>query len=380
MTYDVAIVGVGSDPRDRTRNGFAMGYRHAGAYVENEHTNLTACADLSKENGEQFADRFDISLNNVYESYEALLADQSPDIVSVCVPPSAHAEIVCETAQTPGVKAIHCEKPMATTWADCKEMVRRCTSESVQLTIDHQRRFAKPVRAAKQLVDAGEIGDIRRLSWSEVNLFDAGSHLFDLCDMFVEGAEPLWTLAAVDATVDRRWFGTRNTDQAIAHWEYETGVQAMASTSDGDRTTFVDPYLRIEGTEGELEIQPVTDAALRLRTDGGWKTVDTDGESLYGPRGSKIDAAVSKLATLAPGIQSPGINRPNFVRAIDHLVTCLNEGADPEISGRTALRGTELIFASWESARQGRRIELPLEIDDNPLEAIADREMPQTAA
>ena len=373
MTYDVAIVGVGEDPRERSRDGFAMGYRHASAYEANDDTTLVACADLSEANGRRFAHKFDIQPKNVYQSYEQMLAEINPDIVSICVPPSVHAEIVCNCARAAGVQAIHCEKPMATTWSDCKDMVRTCNAESVQLTIDHQRRFSRPVQAAKALVDNGEIGDLTRLSWSEVNLFDAGSHLFDLCDLFVDGAKPAWTLAAVDATVDRQWFGTRNTDHALAQWEYDSGVQGLASTADGNRTTFVDPYLRIEGTEGEIEIQPPHGPACQLRTTGGWQEVDTNGEGLYGPQSTKVDMAVSKLASLAPGVSSPGVRRPNYARAIDHAVESLSTETEPIISGEHALRGTELIFGCWESARRGQRIAFPLEIDDNPLEAIAKR-------
>jgi predicted dehydrogenase len=45
-----------------------------------------------------------------------------------------------------GVKAIHCEKPMAPTWGECKKMVAVCNERHVQLTFNHQRRFGKPFR------------------------------------------------------------------------------------------------------------------------------------------------------------------------------------------------------------------------------------------
>jgi hypothetical protein len=46
---------------------------------------------------------------------------------------------------------------------------------------------------------------------------------------------------------------------------------------------------------------------------------------------------------------------------------CLETGREPELSGRKALRTTELLFATYESSRCRGRVTLPLEIDDSPL-------------
>ena len=43
------------------------------------------------------------------------------------------------------------------------------------------------------------------------------------------------------------------------------------------------------------------------------------------------------------------------------------DGREPELSSRKALMATELIFATYESARRRARVHLPLEIDDSPL-------------
>jgi hypothetical protein len=59
-------------------------------------------------------------------------------------------------------------------------------------------------------------------------------------------------------------------------------------------------------------------------------------------------------------------------RAIAEVVGALEASRPPEIGGRAALRSTELIFASWESARRRARIDLPLDIDDNPLESMVE--------
>jgi len=375
MTYSVGLIGTGADPDEKNREGFAMAYRHAPGYQRLDDCELVACADIVPENADAFADNFDV--DGVYTDHERMLQQEQLDIVSVCVPPDIHAEIVTDCAEQGELAAIHCEKPMATKWGDCKEMVAVCETNDVQLTIDHQRRFARPVTEAKRLLDAGDIGELKRLEWSEVNLFDAGSHLFDLCDFLTDGARPEWALAGVNPDPDNRWFGALNETQAIAQWEYEDGTQGFASTGEDDHGTLVDSYLRIVGEDGVIEIQPDTGSPLRVRTDGGWRKIETDGESVYGPGQSVVRTVADRVAGSVPGLS---VSSPptHYDRAIEHLVASLREGTRPRIAGRRVLRGTELIFACWESARRRERIDLPVRITDNPLESLCAEKYDQS--
>lgn len=58
--------------------------------------------------------------------------------------------------------------------------------------------------------------------------------------------------------------------------------------------------------------------------------------------------------------------------AIADIVPALKEGRESELCARNALNATELIFACWESARRRGRVDLPLMISDNPLEAMVE--------
>jgi predicted dehydrogenase len=366
MTYRVAIIGTGPDPEEQDRDGYAMAYRHAAGYQRLDSCSLVACADIVPENAQAFADHHELTA--VYEDHETMLEDVEPDIVSVCVPPGVHAELVVDSAETPSVEAVHCEKPMATRWDDCQRMVATCDEEDVQLTIDHQRRLSEPVQRAKKLLNDGEIGDLKRLEWSEVNLFDAGSHLFDLCDFFVDGARAEWVLAGIECSHENRWFGALNETRAIARWRYADGTTGFASTAeDGD--TVVDAYPRIAGEDGVIEIQPEDGPPLRIRTDGGWEAIDTDA-TVHGPRSGLIRLGLEKVTSRVPLLPSSSLPPNHYEQAIEHLVSSLENGTEPVFSGRRALRGTALVFASWESARQRGRVHLPLEIDGNPLEEM----------
>jgi len=372
MAYRVAIIGTGEDPETRDRDGYAMAYRHASGYQRLDSCSLVACADIIPENAEAFAEHHGLDDGAVYEDHEVMLEEAEPDIVSVCVPPSIHADLVVDSANASSVDAVHCEKPMAATWEDCRRIVDVCDREGVQLTIDHQRRLAEPVLRAKEMLDDGEIGELKRLEWSEVNLFDAGSHLFDLCDLFVEGARAEWALAAVDCSHENRWFGALNETRSIAQWRYADGTIGIASTAE-DGVTGVDAYLRLVGEDGVIEIQADDGTALRVRTNGKWNSIDTD-ESVYGPSPGLARAALGKVTGALPGVTWPADPPTHYEKAIEHLVDALSSGTEPVFSGQRAIRGTELVFASWESARRRGRVHLPLEIEGNPLEEMYEAE------
>jgi len=370
---DVAFVGTGADPDDPGQDGFAMAYRHANGYERLDDCRLAACADVVPANARAFAETYDVPDDRVYEDYERMLHEAEPDVVSVCVPPAVHAEIVRGAARTGVPAAIHCEKPMATTWRDALGMARACKEAGVKLSINHQRRVGPIYREAKSLVDDGTVGALRRVEWSAKNLFDSGTHQFDLANFFADDADVEWVLAALDYSEENRWFGAHNENQAIAQWRYETGVYGQATT--GRTADALGPRVRLVGTDGTIEVGADDGPPLRVRTgDGSWSAIDA-GENLWGD--ARYDLPRNALYALGERLPVPGLpTRPDYPshvdRAIASVVGSVRDGGQSPLRAERALDATELIFAAWESVRRRGRVELPLEIRDNPLEAMVE--------
>lgn len=368
MTYTVAVIGTGADPDDPDTDGFAMAYRHAGAYRRLDSCDLTACADVIPENAKAFGESWDLPEGNVYTDTEKMLNAVEPDIVSVCVPPHIHANVVMTCAENGSMDAIHCEKPMATTWGDCQQMASACKRAGIQLTFNHQRRFGKPFRKAKSLLDKGKIGSLERIELGGKNLFDYGSHLFDLCGYYTDQAMAKWVMAGIEYSEENVQFGAHNENQAIAQWRYTNGVNGLASTGDGG---IVDCQMRLVGSSGVIEIGG--EAPLRIRSGRKWKTVSTGGEDVHGPNETIFDAAKQKLSATLPGASVENARPETYIdRAIADTVEALDQGREPELSADNALQATELIFGCWESARRCGRVDFPLEINDNPLESMVE--------
>jgi UDP-N-acetylglucosamine 3-dehydrogenase len=344
-THRAAMIGVGAPP-DADDPGFGMGYAHADGYAE-VGVDLVACADLDADNAAAFADAHGLG-DAAFGDHAAMLEAVDPTVVSVCTPPGTHADIVGDCAAHPSVTAIHCEKPMDLTWRDCRRMVDDCDDRDVALTFNHQRRFVDPWHALGERIAAGAIGQVERIEMTAKDLFDWGTHCFDLCGMYTGEPAPDWVLAGVggaDPALYGGAFAHHNVAGATVAWEYDNGVHGIAATGEAsDVIADETPFHRVHGTDGVAEVRS-DGARLRPSDASDWAPVEGDDTDLLGG----------------------GIGR-----AIADLLDSADAGTEPELSGRRALHATELIFAAWESARRNDRVDCPLDIEGNPLEEMVE--------
>lgn len=343
MSYDVAFIGTGPEPDNPVwGESAAMAYRHGRGYQMLDECALVACADIVRENAEAFAHEFDIPPESVFEDFGAMLHATEPNIVCVATPVPTHADLVIRTAETGAVDAIHCEKPMADTWGDSQHMAEVCEETNVQLTFNHQRRFSPQWRRAKELLDMGVVGNLERIEMSAKNLFDWGVHLIDLANFYNEEHDTEWVLTGLDYRVEDVRYGSHNENQAVALWEWENGVYGLCSTGSlGVGPGLVGCKHRLRCTEGIIEVAGETELRYRRVNEAEWETVEVE----------EINA---------------------IARGIEHIVECLTTGADSELSAEKALRAMELIFGAYESVRSRTRVDLPLSIDDNPLQEMVE--------
>ncbi|MFO8007435.1 MAG: Gfo/Idh/MocA family oxidoreductase [Candidatus Brocadiia bacterium] len=343
--YSVGLIGTGVRRREDGTVRFGMNAHHARGYQElPELCELVACADIKPANAERFAQEFGIP--RTYTDYEQMLAQEELDIVSISTWTPLHADMVVTCAGA-GLQAIHCEKPMATTWGDCKRMAAACEEADCRLTFNHQRRFGKPFRMIRDLIREGRVGEVRRLEFTCSNLYDWGTHQFNMMGMFNGERPATWAMAQVDYRTERLIFNTHNVNSAIAVWQYDNGVHGFCAT--GGAGDAMGAFIRVLGTDGIIEMCPAGDDMPTLRILGGgsgWEKLDTEGESIGG--GDYVS------------------------RAIRDVVTALDQDGRSELCAENALRSTEIIFACYESVRRRGRLELPLQIEDNPLVAMVE--------
>jgi len=234
---------------------------------------------------------------------------------------------------------------MAPTYGEAQRMVQACEANGVQLTINHQRRFGAPFRRAKEMIKQGVIGDLSSVEATCDNLYDWGTHWFDMLFFYLDQTPVEWVIGQIDARGSHKVFDVLVEGQGLSRFRFQNGVTGQLVTGYGAKGFLH----RLIGSEGMIEVGYSPEIPLRVRGagDGAWRIVDV-GEDIHGV--------------------------PDYVaRGVLDLIDALKTGREPELAGRRALQATELIFATYESSRRRGRVDLPLTIEDSPFRSMVEQ-------
>ena len=132
-----------------------------------ENAELYAIAGRNEEKLKAYAEPF--APKKLYTDYQALLDDENVDAVYLPLPNGIHMEWVKKAAAAG--KHILCEKPMALTEEQVREMFAAAKEHGVLLEEAYAYRHAQLVQKVKEIVDSGAIGRIRYLE-SKHSTFD----------------------------------------------------------------------------------------------------------------------------------------------------------------------------------------------------------------
>jgi predicted dehydrogenase len=110
-------------------------------FAECEHSKLVALVSGTPEKLVKFGDQYGIpeSHRYSYETFDKIRDNPDVDVVYVILPNSMHAEYTIRAAKAG--KHVMCEKPMATTVADCEAMIAACKTAGRKLMIGYRSRF-----------------------------------------------------------------------------------------------------------------------------------------------------------------------------------------------------------------------------------------------
>ena len=117
---------------------------------------VVAAADINESCALDAAEKFKI--DRVYTDFRNLLERDDIDAVDVCLHNNLHRPVT-EAALRAG-KHVYCEKPMAGSYRDAAAMLEAARATGKKLSIQLATLFFNETRAAKELIDAGELGEL----------------------------------------------------------------------------------------------------------------------------------------------------------------------------------------------------------------------------
>jgi len=126
--------------------------------------------------------------------YKEIINDPDIQAVVVATPMSSHFPLGKEVLESG--KHLFIEKPMATNSDDCRALVALAKEKGLQIMVGHTFLYSPAVRKIKELMDAGELGEIYYVSIERVNL-----------GIFQKDANVIWDLAPHDVAMLNYLFG-----------------------------------------------------------------------------------------------------------------------------------------------------------------------------
>lgn len=143
-----------------------MGKAHSGAYQAvgrffdpKLKPVMKAVCGRNQQAVEEFAKRW--GWESIETDWRKLVERPDIDLVDIGSPGSTHAEIAIAAAQAG--KHVYCEKPLANSLEECRQMVAAVRQAGVANMINFNYRKCPAVALAKQMIDSDEIGEVRHV-------------------------------------------------------------------------------------------------------------------------------------------------------------------------------------------------------------------------
>ncbi len=326
------------------RDCHLVAYRHAGF-------NPVAIASRRPERAREAAQRHHIA--RVHDTITALLADPEIEVLDIAVPPDVQPSVIRDAVRHKHIRGILAQKPLAMSVREAMECVALCADTGVTLAVNQNMRYDQSVRALKDLLQRGWLGDmvLATIEMRAIPHWMPWSETLPSLSTFVMSIHHLDTFRYWFGTPDRVLASTRpdprtrfpHTDGINLYiLEYDNGIRASswddvwAGPAREGAASDLGIRWRVEGTEG------------MARGTIGWPSYP-----------ARTPSTLDYTTTREPNVwQQPRWSEvwfPDaFVGTMAQLLCALEDGTEPEISGRDNLETLALCEAVFAAARDHR--------------------------
>lgn len=309
------------------------------ACAKTESAKITALVTGHPETkGKRYAAMYGIPESSIYtyETYDRLRENKNVDAVYVGLPNSMHREYTIRAAQMG--KHVLCEKPMAISSAECREMIDACSTAKVKLMIAYRIHYEPTHLEAQRLIQAGAIGQLESFEgafgfnatpnqWRLTRQFGGGGSLMDVGIYpmneirWLTGEEPI-AFTAVPTTRDHTSGRFAEMEQTLDFTlKFPSGITAALGCTYGST---MPGFLRIHGDKGSLFI-----------------------ENAYNYNGAHLTniGAPPRIDTTTQGDQTL-----HFQLEAEHFSSCIRTNTEPKTPGEEGLHDLLAIEAIYKAA------------------------------
>lgn len=328
---------------------------HAEAFREvSDEAQVVAVASPTPGHAEALAKKYNIP--RVFTDYKKILAEDDIEMVTITAPNYLHAQMTIDIAGTG--KHVVCEKPLCMTLEEADLMIETCKHKGVLLLYAEELFFTPKYVRAKEMADQGAFGKVYLVKQSEkhfgphANWFwnveksgggvfmDMGCHGIAFCYWFLNRPRIKSVYCQMGTYVHSD--KTKGEDNSICIIEFANGAVGLVENS-WARRGGMDDRIEIYGEGG------VTYANLQMGN-----ALPTYSEYGYG-------YAVEKAPT-TKGWSYPVFEEfwnYGFPQQMRYFARCVRGKEQPQATGEDGRAVQEILYAGYQSAGTGRRVDLP---------------------
>ena len=314
------------------------------AFSKCEKSKVVALVSGHRDKAEKLALRYDVDAKNIYsyQNYDSIKNNPEVDIIYIVLPNGMHAEYTVRGFQAG--KHVLTEKPMASTPAECQQMIDAGRKADRKLMVAYRCRYEPYNQEAIRISRSRELGPIKVIladhgfnigdpsQWRLKKELAGGGSLMDIgiyslqAARYLSGEEPTEVNAVMYNTPGDPRF--KEVEETVNfQLRFPSGVLANCTSSYGYAGQ---NHYRVVGTEGWLEMDPATSYRdLRMRVHRRNVTEERE----------------------LP-------ERDHFALEMDHMAGCVMENKEPLTPGEEGLRDLKIMMAIYEAARLGKTVKL----------------------
>ena len=325
------------------------------------------CA-TTRERALSYAERFGIK--RAYRDYREMIDDPDIDVVDICTPNTFHFEEIMYALEKG--KDIYCEKPLCASYGEARRAADAAKESSSVCGVVFNTRFLLPVIRAKELIDAGRIGNIlsydfsflhssaldpNKTGWKQDKrfgggvLYDLGSHAVDLAEYLCGRIESVSGKSQIAYETRRSVDGIEgwktNADEAF--YIRSTGCNGAVGTVRVGKIfhgTNDDFKFEIYGTKGSLRFDLMDPNFLEF--------YDAEADALT--RGVTRIECVGRYpapATGFPGVKAPVGWLRGHIGSMQNFLSCTVTRKTPSPSFEDGARNLEVLDTAYRSDSEG---------------------------
>jgi predicted dehydrogenase len=326
------------------------------ALAQSKRCRVTALVSGDLDKARRVAAMYDVAPSHLYsyETFDQLKDNPDVQAVYIVLPNALHREFT-ERAAKAG-KHVLCEKPMATSAADCQAMIDACKAADRLLMIAYRIQYEPLNRQVMSWVrDGSALGKVKIIEmvncqnqskqnvtqWRQIKALAGGGALPDIglyclnTARFLLGEEPLEVSASQYSTPGDARFKEVE-ESMLFRMSFPSGVQVQCTTG---YSTFASKRYRVLAEQGWADMDPAfAYQGLQLKR-------------------SRVAADTHEF--IAPGIEQIHPKEKNqFALEMDHFADCVANGKRPWTPGEEGLQDQRIMDALYESARSNKPVKM----------------------